>query len=151
MIDRKKLGEKILILRRRLSITQRELGCLIDMKQKSISDYENGTHCPDLHSLEKLSRFFEVPMAHFVDDSESFYRFPRSHTYDPHTPKEYWHLTEIVAHHDDPFPPPTSSYCSSKEQALQVVKECGYTSFRLYRIMISPAQVVRIICGLDDR
>lgn len=51
---------KIAELRKRNSMTQQEVGDILNVSYKTISKWENGTSLPDINMLPELSKMFNV-------------------------------------------------------------------------------------------
>lgn len=54
------IGLRIAELRKRNGMTQQELGEILSVSYKTISKWENGTSLPDINTLPKLSKMFQV-------------------------------------------------------------------------------------------
>jgi len=54
------LGERLRDLRKNRSMTQEELGKIINVTKVSVSGYENGNRSPDTETLQKIADFFDV-------------------------------------------------------------------------------------------
>ena len=54
------LGERLRELRKNRSMTQEELGKIINVTKVSVSGYENGNRSPDTETLQKIADFFDV-------------------------------------------------------------------------------------------
>ena len=52
--------ERLRELRKNLSLTQKELANILQTNNSSISDWECGRTEPDLETLTKIARFFDV-------------------------------------------------------------------------------------------
>lgn len=59
---------KLRHLRESRKISQKELGDILGIGQKSISRYENGEADPDLQTLCKISKFFHVSIDYILDN-----------------------------------------------------------------------------------
>lgn len=53
-------------LREQRGISQKELGQMFDVKQNTISNWENGTRDPDTTTLAKLADFFDVSLDYLL-------------------------------------------------------------------------------------
>lgn len=58
MIDNNKAGQNILNLRKRLSLTQKELSSLVGVSHQAVSKWEQGDCLPDIGVLLKLGQVF---------------------------------------------------------------------------------------------
>ena len=69
----RRLGEKLLALRRRLQMSQTEMARALELKvhYSAVSNYELGTREPDLLIVLRYARLAGVPMETLVDDSIS--------------------------------------------------------------------------------
>ena len=56
------LGNKIYELRKNKNLTQEDLAILLDISDKSVSKWENGSSKPSLDNLKKLSNIFDVTL-----------------------------------------------------------------------------------------
>ena len=65
MAEIKKIGEKLKFYRKKLGLTQRELGIKSGVSYTSISDYEKGKAFPRKRSLEKLANALGVDVSEF--------------------------------------------------------------------------------------
>jgi transcriptional regulator with XRE-family HTH domain len=70
-MDKKNLGKKIRLARVQHGMTQAQLAEAIEIKQKSVSLYENGTSVPTLMTLQKLAKILEKPVGFFISDFAS--------------------------------------------------------------------------------
>lgn len=59
-MDCKKVGKLILDLRKEKNMTQRQLGEVMNVSDKTISKWERGLGCPDVSLLHELSEIFKV-------------------------------------------------------------------------------------------
>lgn len=64
----KKIGEKVLKLRKDSGITQKLLANYLDIDQSYISKIEKGERQLSLDSLTKLSSLFGCSIEHFIED-----------------------------------------------------------------------------------
>lgn len=70
------LPQRLSEARKRIGISQRELGIRLGMEPSSASSrmnhYEKGRHSPDYPTLKRISQELEVPVAYFyAEDSET--------------------------------------------------------------------------------
>ena len=65
------LGENIRLLRKSKDLRQSDLASELGLTHKAISRYENDKAQPDLKTLEKMARFFEVDMNFLLDFSST--------------------------------------------------------------------------------
>lgn len=60
--------ENLISLRKKNKFTQIELAKLINFSDKAISRWENGDVVPDIETLEKLSKIYQVPITYFFEE-----------------------------------------------------------------------------------
>lgn len=75
------LGRRLAALREEKGLTQKKLAELLNMSNGTISNYENGVHAPDPHTLCKLADFYAVTTDYLLGRTN--YRYP------PEVLKEY--------------------------------------------------------------
>ena len=68
-----KLGEILTALRKEKKVGQKELAIYLNLSTGTISNYENGVHFPDLHTLCKLADYFDVTTDYLLGRTE--YRY----------------------------------------------------------------------------
>ena len=61
------LGENIKQLRKEKNISQKELASLIDVSQRLISNYEDGSATPKVENLIKIADTFKVSLDYLTD------------------------------------------------------------------------------------
>ena len=61
---------KIEILRKKNGLSQTELGKILNLSQKAISRYENGSAEPDLKTIKKIATFFNVTIDYLLGTEE---------------------------------------------------------------------------------
>ncbi len=67
----KRFGEKLLILRKRQQLTQRQLGTALGIDYSYIGKMERGENVPSMAMLLKIANFFGVsPNQLILDDSD---------------------------------------------------------------------------------
>lgn len=64
------LGNKIYELRKKKNLTQEDLAILLDISDKSVSKWENGSSNPTIDNLKKLSTILDVSLDELVDIKE---------------------------------------------------------------------------------
>lgn len=64
------LAEKLLLLRRRMKLTQERFAAHVGLSQQFVAELERGLKKPSLRSVEKIARACLVPVQWLVDDSE---------------------------------------------------------------------------------
>ena len=69
----KKLSQKLLAIRKRLSLSQTEMAKALQLKvhYSAVSNFELGTREPDLIVVLRYSRLAAIPMETIVDDQLS--------------------------------------------------------------------------------
>lgn len=65
-----RIGERIRQFRKLISLTQAELAERSDLDDMTISRLETGMRAPSLDQLERLSAVFDVPISHFLNESD---------------------------------------------------------------------------------
>jgi CYTH domain-containing protein/transcriptional regulator with XRE-family HTH domain len=61
-----KLGNKLYELRKKKNLTQEDLAILLDVSDKAVSKWENGTSKPTIINLKKLSEIFDVSLDELI-------------------------------------------------------------------------------------
>ena len=65
------VGEKLRMLRKQNGKMQREIAQVFNMTRQAISNYERGTRTPDLNTLHKLTRYYQITMDElFPEDTD---------------------------------------------------------------------------------
>ena len=57
-------------LRRNNNISQKELGKIVNLNQRTISNYETGIAEPDLYTIRKLAEYFNVSIDYLLGSDE---------------------------------------------------------------------------------
>ena len=75
-MDQQKIGEFIMLLRKKHKLTQSELGSLIFVARETIGKWERGINLPDAHSLVLLAKLFNVSIneiiaGEYINDSNA--------------------------------------------------------------------------------
>lgn len=65
-----KVAENIKFYRKQLGLTQRELAIMICGSNSLISNYENGYSIPDIYTLCKLAKIFNITLDELVEWSD---------------------------------------------------------------------------------
>ena len=68
-MDNYELGNKIYELRKKKNLTQEDLALLLDISDKSVSKWENGTSKPTIENLKKLSSVFDISLDDLIEDN----------------------------------------------------------------------------------
>lgn len=63
------MEEKLRNLRKAAGYTQEGLATKINVSRQTISNWERGYSIPDTENLKIISKFYEVPISYFIDDS----------------------------------------------------------------------------------
>lgn len=85
-------GEILMELRKEKGIGQKELAAYLKLSTGTISNYENGVHSPDLHTLCKLADYFDVTTDYLLN--RTGYRYT-SKKMDQRLNKDYT-LSDVV-------------------------------------------------------
>ena len=62
-----KIGENIKFYRKQLGLTQGQLAELLHGKKSLVSNYENGYSTPDIYTLCRLARIFDITLDELVE------------------------------------------------------------------------------------
>lgn len=65
----KTLGEKIQEAREKASMSQRKLGILLGVSDKTVSSYENNRTRPSVEILSRIAKELKKPIGYFLDES----------------------------------------------------------------------------------
>ena len=68
-----KLGDKILMLRKKEGMSQEQLAEKLDVSRQAISRWELGSALPDVNNIRQLSRVFAVSADYLLNDDEDEY------------------------------------------------------------------------------
>jgi transcriptional regulator with XRE-family HTH domain len=74
MIDTNKVGETILSCRKKLDLTQIELGELLKVSHQAVSKWERGESLPDIEIMIQLSKLFNITVDQLLTNKEPIYR-----------------------------------------------------------------------------
>ena len=66
-MDSKKVGQLILELRKKNNLTQQQLAEKLCVTSQAVSKWENGRGIPDIDSLRRISREFNIDIASILD------------------------------------------------------------------------------------
>ena len=61
-----KFGDKLYELRKKKNLTQEDLALLLDISDKAVSKWENGTSKPTIENLSKLSKIFDISLDELI-------------------------------------------------------------------------------------
>ena len=67
------VGEILAKLRKERNLGQKELAAFLSLSTGTISNYENGVHSPDLHTLCRLAEYFGVTTDYLLNRTD--YRY----------------------------------------------------------------------------
>ena len=87
-----KVGEILALLRKEKNLGQKELAAYLNLSTGTISNYENGVHSPDLHTLCRLADFFGVTTDYLLNRTSHRYE---SSKMDQRLSKDYT-LSDVV-------------------------------------------------------
>ena len=65
-----RFGNKIYELRKKKNLTQEDLAILLDISDKAVSKWENGTSKPTIENLKKLSDIFDISLDDLIEDED---------------------------------------------------------------------------------
>lgn len=65
---KRSLGARVRAARRRRGLTQEQLAELVGRTVEAVSNIERGTSLPSLATVERLSRYLEVPIVEFFEE-----------------------------------------------------------------------------------
>ena len=63
------MEEKLRNLRKAAGYTQEGLSTKIKVSRQTISNWERGYSIPDTENLKIISKFYDIPISYFIDDS----------------------------------------------------------------------------------
>ena len=69
-MDEYGLADKIYELRKKRNLTQEDLAILLDISDKSVSKWENGTSKPTIENLKKISEIFDISLDDLIETKE---------------------------------------------------------------------------------
>ena len=67
MFNMKQVGKKILVLRKKLNMTQTELADKMDVSFQAVSNWERGNSMPDISKLPQLAELFGCTVDELLD------------------------------------------------------------------------------------
>lgn len=62
MIDNRIVGRNIIMLRRRMKLTQQHLAAIVNVSHQAVSKWERGVTLPDVQTMLELGRLFGVSL-----------------------------------------------------------------------------------------
>ncbi len=69
-MDNLSLGEKIAAMRKERNMTQANLADIMGVTDKAVSKWERNLSCPDINSLPKLARIFEISVDELISNRD---------------------------------------------------------------------------------
>lgn len=76
-MDSQKVGQLIFDLRKKNNLTQQQLAEKLSVTSQAVSKWENGRGIPDIDSLRKISKEFDIDIASILDGEAVDKRCPR--------------------------------------------------------------------------
>lgn len=86
------VGEILTELRKERNLGQKELAAYLNLSTGTISNYENGVHSPDLHTLCKLADYFGVTTDYLLNRTDYRYDLKKMNQ---HVSRDY-KLSDVV-------------------------------------------------------
>lgn len=71
MVNSKSIGDKIAEARKKLNISQAEIGKMVSISPQAVGKWERGESMPDFSTLNRLAKIFNVDLNYFSEDFES--------------------------------------------------------------------------------
>lgn len=116
-----KFGDKLYELRKKKNLTQEDLALLLDISDKAVSKWENGTSKPTIENLSKLSKIFDVSLDELIVLEEE---------------KEKQKITKIVL---------TGGPCAGKTTAMNWIQ--NFFQKQGYKVLFVPETATELITG----
>ena len=116
-----KFGDKLYELRKKKNLTQEDLALLLDISDKAVSKWENGTSKPTIENLSKLSKIFDVSLDELIILEEE---------------KEKQKITKIVL---------TGGPCAGKTTAMNWIQ--NFFQKQGYKVLFVPETATELITG----
>jgi len=114
-----KLGDKLYELRKNKNLTQEDLALLLDVSDKAVSKWENGTSRPTIINLKKISEIFDISLDELI-------------TLEEDKPKQK--ITKIVL---------TGGPCAGKTTAMNWIQ--NFFQKQGYKIIFVPETATELI------
>ena len=114
-----KLGDKLYELRKNKNLTQEDLALLLDVSDKAVSKWENGTSKPTIINLKKISEIFDISLDELI-------------TLEEDKPKQK--ITKIVL---------TGGPCAGKTTAMNWIE--NFFQKQGYKIVFVPETATELI------
>lgn len=115
------LGNKIYELRKKKNLTQEDLAILLDISDKAISKWENGTSKPTIENLSKLSKILDISLDELITLEEK---------------KNKQKITKIVL---------TGGPCAGKTTAMNWIQ--NFFQKQGYKVLFIPETATELITG----
>lgn len=116
-----KLGDKLYELRKNKGLTQEDLALLLDVSDKAVSKWENGTAKPTIINLKKVSQIFDISLDELI-------------TLEEETKKQK--ITKVVL---------TGGPCAGKTTAMNWIQ--SYFQKQGYKVLFIPETATELITG----
>ena len=116
-----KLGDKLYELRKKKGLTQEDLALLLDVSDKAVSKWENGTAKPTIINLKKISEIFDVSLDELITLEEE---------------KKKQKITKVVL---------TGGPCAGKTTAMSWIQ--NYFQKQGYKVLFIPETATELITG----
>lgn len=116
-----KFGDKLYELRKKKNLTQEDLALLLDISDKAVSKWENGTSKPTIENLSKLSKIFDISLDELIVLEEE---------------KEKQKITKIVL---------TGGPCAGKTTAMNWIQ--NFFQKQGYKVLFVPETATELITG----
>ena len=116
-----KFGDKLYELRKKKNLTQEDLALLLDISDKAVSKWENGTSKPTIENLSKLSKIFDVSLDELIILEET---------------KTKQKITKIVL---------TGGPCAGKTTAMNWIQ--NFFQKQGYKVLFVPETATELIMG----
>ena len=115
------LGNKIYELRKKKNLTQEDLAILLDISDKAVSKWENGTSKPTIENLSKLSKILDISLDELITLEEK---------------KNNQKITKIVL---------TGGPCAGKTTAMNWIQ--NFFTKQGYKVLFVPETATELITG----
>ena len=116
-----KLGDKIYELRKKKNLTQENLAILLDVSDKAVSKWENGTSKPTIDNLKRLSKIFDISLDDLIEIEEK---------------EDNQKITKIVL---------TGGPCAGKTTAMNWIQ--NFFQKQGYKVLFVPETATELITG----
>ena len=120
-MDEYTLGNKIYELRKKKNLTQEDLALLLDISDKAVSKWENGTSKPTIENLSKLSKILDISLDELITLEEK---------------KNKQKINKIVL---------TGGPCAGKTTAMNWIQ--NFFQKQGYKVLFVPETATELITG----